>query len=81
MKWSGCSGGKESACSAGGVGLIHGSGRLPGEGNGSPLQYCLENSMNRGASSSPVHGIIESNMNEQLTLNPYKSLTPIKAEL
>ena len=25
-----------------------GSGRLPGEGNGSPLQYsCLENSMDR----------------------------------
>ena len=30
---------KESACSAGGLGLIPGSGRAPGEGNGYPLQY------------------------------------------
>ena len=32
------------------VGLIPGSGRSPGVGNGNPLQYsCLENSMDRGA--------------------------------
>ena len=32
------------------AGLIPGSGRSPGEGNGSPLQYsCLENPMDRGA--------------------------------
>ena len=38
--------GKESACSAGDLGLLHGWGRSPGEGNGNPLQYsCLENSM------------------------------------
>ena len=37
---------KESACNAGGTGSIPESGRLPGEGNGSPLQYsCLENPM------------------------------------
>ena len=36
--------GKESACSAGDLGLIPGSGRSPGEGNGKPCQYsCLEN--------------------------------------
>ena len=35
---------------AGDPGLIPGSGRSPGEGNGNPLQYsCLENFMNRGA--------------------------------
>ena len=35
---------KESACSAGDLGSIPGSGRSPGEGNGYPLQYsCLEN--------------------------------------
>ena len=35
---------KESACSTGDVGLISGSGRSPGEGDGNPLQYsCLEN--------------------------------------
>ena len=37
--------GKESACNAvypGDVGLISGSGRSPGAGNGNPLQYsCL----------------------------------------
>ena len=37
--------GKESVCNAGdagGVGLIPGSGRTPGEENGNPLQYsCL----------------------------------------
>ena len=32
------------------TGLIPGSGRSPGEGNGNPLQYsCLENPMDRGA--------------------------------
>ena len=31
-------------------GLIPGSGRSPGDGNGNPLQYsCLKNSMDRGA--------------------------------
>ena len=42
--------GKESACNAGDLGSIPGSGRSPGEGNGNPLQYsCLENSMDRGS--------------------------------
>ena len=41
---------KESACNAGDAGLIPGSGRSPGEGNGNPLQFsCLENPMDRGA--------------------------------
>ena len=32
------------------VGLIPGSGRSPGEGNGNPLPYsCQENPMNRGS--------------------------------
>ena len=30
-------------------GLVPGSGRSPGEGNGNPLQSCLENPMDRGA--------------------------------
>ena len=35
-----------SACNAGDLGSIPGSGRSPGEGNGKPLQYsCLENAM------------------------------------
>ena len=44
----GGSDGKESACNAGDLGLIPGSERSPGEGNGNPLQYsCLENSMDK----------------------------------
>ena len=50
MGFPGGSDGKEYACSARDLGLIPGSGRSPGEGNGNPLQYsCLENSMDRGA--------------------------------
>ena len=49
------------ACNAGDTGLIPGSGRSPGEGNGNPLQYsCLENSMNRGAWWATVHGVVKS---------------------
>ena len=42
----GGSDGKESACNAGDLGSIPGSGKSPGEGNGYPLQYVyLENPM------------------------------------
>ena len=52
---------KVSACSAGDPGLIPGSGRSPGEGNGNPLQYsCLENSMDGGAWLAIVHGVTKS---------------------
>ena len=41
---------KEFAYNVGDLGLIPGSGRSPGEGNGNPLQYsCLGNPMDRGA--------------------------------
>ena len=42
-------------------GSIPGSGRFPGVvGNGNPFQYfCLENSMDRGAWRSTVHGFPE----------------------
>jgi len=39
MGFSDGSDGKESACSAGDLGLIPGLGRYPGEGNGYPLQF------------------------------------------
>ena len=46
----GGSDGKTSVCSAGDPSSIPGLVRLPGEGNGNPLQYsCLENPMDRGA--------------------------------
>ena len=41
--------GKEFACQAGVEGSIPESGRFPGEGNGSPLQYfCLGNFLDIG---------------------------------
>ena len=57
----GGSDGKESACNAGNLGLIPGSGRSPREGNGNPLQYsCLENPKDRGAWQATVHGVTKS---------------------
>ena len=50
---------KESACSAGDLGLIPGLERYPGEGNGNPIQYpCLENLLDRGAWWAAVHGVV-----------------------
>ena len=47
------------------VGLILGSGRSPGGGNGNTLQYfCLGNPMDRGSWQAIVHGVTESNMTE-----------------
>ena len=43
------------------TGLIPGSGRSPGEGNGNRLQYSsLENPMDRGALWTTVHGVSKS---------------------
>ena len=61
MGFSGGFDAKASACNAGDLGLIPGSGRSPGEGNGNPLQYsCLENSMDGGAWRATVHGVAKS---------------------
>ena len=61
MGFPGGSGGKESTCNAGDLGLIPGLGRSPGGRNGNPLQYsCLENSMGRGACWATVHGVAKS---------------------
>ena len=49
---------KNLTCKAGGLGLIPGSGRFLGEGNGYPLQSsCLENSIDREAWQATVHGV------------------------
>ena len=46
MDFPGGSESKESTCNAGDPGLVPGSGRSPGEGNGYPLQFSwLENLM------------------------------------
>ena len=53
----GSSVGKESACKAGDWGSIPGSGRPPGEGHGTPLQYSfLGNPTDRGAWWATVQG-------------------------
>ena len=52
---------KNLPANAGDMGLILGSGRSPGEGNGNPLQYfCLENSMDGGAWRATVHEVAKS---------------------
>ena len=61
MGFPGGSDGKLSACNAGDLGSIPGSGRSPGEENGNSLQYsCLENSMDRGVWRAVVHGVTKS---------------------
>ena len=62
---------KESASSVGDLGLIPGSGRSPGEGNGYRLQYfCLENSMDqRSLVGYSPWGLKESDMTEWLTFS------------
>ena len=60
---------KESACNAGDLGSIPGSGRSPGEGNVNPLQYsCLGKPMDRGAWQSIVHGVTR--VRHDLTTKP-----------
>ena len=62
---------------AGGMGLIPGSGRSSGEGNGDPFQYsCLANPMDRGWAR--VHGVTKSRT--QLREEQHNS-TATRAEL
>ena len=51
--------GKESTCQAESACLIDlWVGKIPGEGNGNPLQYsCLENRMDGGVWQATVHGV------------------------
>ena len=74
MGFPGGSHSKESACSAADVGLIPGSGRSPGEGNGNLLQYsCLGNLLDRGAWWATVHEVTkELDTTEQLSNNIYE---------
>ena len=49
---------KKLPANAGDAGLIPGSGRSPGKGNGSTLQHsCLGNPMDRGSWWATVHGV------------------------
>ena len=61
MRFPGGSDSKEFAYNMGDPGLIPGSERSPGEGNGSPPQYsCLENPMDGGVWQATVHGVAKS---------------------
>ena len=61
MGFPGGSDGKESPCNVGDPGSIPESGRSPGEGNDSLLQYsCMENSMDRAAWQATVYGMKKS---------------------
>ena len=70
---------KESACDAGDVGSIPGSGRSPGGGNGNPLQYfCLENPMDRGAWRALVHRVTKESDRTQW-LNNYQNKMQLRS--
>ena len=59
------------------MGLIPGSGRVSGEGNGNPLQYsCLENSMERGAWRATAMGA-----KSQTRLSPHSSMNDTSHDL
>ena len=67
---------KVSACNAGDLGSIPGSGRSPGEGNGNPLQYsCLENPTDGGAWWPTVYGVAKSGTR----LSDFSSLPSLQA--
>ena len=56
-KWLSGQDSPANAEDSGDSGLIPGSGRFPGEGNGNPLQHsCLGNPMDRDAWWAKVHG-------------------------
>jgi len=58
------------------LGLTHGLGRFPGEGNGNPLQhFCLENPMDRGAWRAIVHRVAQSwTQLKRLSMHAHTSL-------
>ena len=64
ISWKGFRGGsvvKNLPANAGAAGLIPGSGRSPGGGNGNPIQYfSWDNPMDRGAWRATVHGVTKS---------------------
>ena len=56
-----------NAGGTGDMGLVPGSGRSSGVGNGSPLQYsCLENSMDRGAWRATVLAYSQTRLNTHI---------------
>ena len=63
---------------AGDLGLILGSGRSPGEGNGNIFQYsCLGNPMDRGAWWATVHRVAKE-LDMTYRLNNNNNLTTLE---
>ena len=61
------------------AGLIPGSGRSPGEGNGNPLQSSyLENPMDRGARQATVHRVAKSWTRQKRLSRQRKQMTVSK---
>ena len=80
LKW-GFPGGldhKESACSAEDLGLIPGSGRSPGEGNGNPLQYYTFSLEHWVKFSGPGQGGILSGPDQVLVIHYSTAAVPLK---
>ena len=69
---------KNLRANAGDPGLIPGSERSPGEGNGNPLQYsCLENPIDRGAWWATVRGVTELDKTNQPANYLFKACLPL----
>jgi len=63
-------------------GLISGSGRSPGGGNGNPLQYsCLESSTDWEAWQARAPGVAELDMTEQLSTAQAPFWSPVQYSL
>ena len=73
---------KESSYDEGDLGSIPGSGRPPGEGNGTPY-HCswLENSMGRGTWQATVHWVTELHTTQQHTHKREKGETKLVRSL
>ena len=68
LGYPGSSGGKESACSVGDLGLIPGLGRSLAKGNSNPFHYsCPENARQRNLVGYSPWDCKKSDMTEQLT--------------
>ena len=70
---------KNLSANAGDAGLIPGSGRFPGEGNGNPFQYsCLGNPVDRGPWWATVYGVAKkSDMTKQLNNSSSSKCYPL----
>ena len=73
--------GKESACSAGDPGLIPGSGRSPGEGNGNPLQCSCLCPMDRGAWQATAHWVTGDTLNHPIIKCHFRLSTSLNSGL